>query len=161
MKHKKFNSCSSSKSSGNSDHYSRSTRKYWYPLVELSIVVVEVVVNSSSSSISNSVIWRTKKKMILWWRAVQIHPATLPYTKTNKVLWNSSSNPLWNCGLTVRLTKVQKWKKVMKWYIDSWSAILQITLHISLDKSIVISIKHGRVSFPGLVLLNTFCYFAI
>ena len=51
-------------SSSSNSRSNRSSREYWYPLVEVFIVVVEVIVNSLSSvSISKSLIWTTKKKI--------------------------------------------------------------------------------------------------
>ena len=114
-------------------------REYWYSLVEVLIVVVEVVINGiSTGRISKSPILTTKKKLISWWTTVQLHPATLLYTKTDKVIWNSNSNPLPNCGWTVWLTKVQKWKYLWKVFLDSWRVILQAALYISLDESRVV-----------------------
>ena len=105
-------------------------REYWYSLVEVLIVVVEVVINGiSTGRISKSPILTTKKKLISWWTAVQLHPATLLHTKTDKVIWNSNSNPLPNCGWTVWLTKVQKWKYLWKVFLDSWRVILQVALY--------------------------------
>ena len=121
-------------------------REYWYSLVEVLIVVVEVVINGiSTGRISKSPILTTKKKLISWWTTVQLHPATLLYTKTDIVIWNSNSNPLPNCGWTVWLTKVQKWKYLWKVFLDSWRVILQVALYISLDESRVVSIKYHPI----------------